>query len=400
MSLVLQLAIRNLWRQRRRNGLILLAVVLTIGGVFIMNALARGMEHGFLEDSIRMLRGHVRIEAFQYEDEPGAKNLISTDNLDAVTGNTSIVAISPRLRIPAVIMSERETRGVSLVGYDPDRETHSFIADIEVSGQPIQSSSDSFIVIGGELAEELETEIGRRLVVIFEGSDENTVETGVQVLGIFDAGSKSTESAYALIGLSALQNLLNTDQISDISLHLKNEEEAAQFASDLGTQMPNVSVRSWLELDPFVGQIYQFMSFTIYILIGVFMLTLVFGLVNALVTAVLERAREFGLLRAVGLNSRMVVIQVVIECVIIMMLGLALGVGIGLLFYLWLQDGIDLSNFASGIEAFGMSSKMIPILLLEDFLTIAIASLLLGLIASYFPARRVVKTSILDSLHN
>ena len=398
MQLILQLAIRNLWRQRRRNGLVLLAIVLTISGVFVMNTLARGMEYSFLEDSIRHLRGHIKIESLQYADEPSAKHRIPAMLMQEAGELPAIVAMSPRLRIPSVIMSERETRGATLVGIDPATEKHSFVEDIVVEGDWLQGQVDDQILIGRKLAEDLKTSLGRRLVLIFEGTGEDTIEIGVKVQGIFDAGSDGIESGFIFTSLPSLQRVLETDELSEISLYLQAEPLVSATVLELKDRLPGFAVYSWQEMDPFVGQMYEYIGFSIYLLIVIFMFSLVFGLVNALVTAVLERSREFGLLRAVGLNTRMVVVQVVIECVVIMLLGLVLGITVGLGFYFWLEDGIDLSNYASGIEAFGMATKMVPRLVVEDFVIIGIASFILGLIASYFPAKRVIKTSILDAI--
>ena len=106
------------------------------------------------------------------------------------------------------------------------------------------------------------------------------------------------------------------------------------------------------------------------------------------------------MLRVVGMKSRLVVMQVVIECVIIMFLALVIGLVVGLLFVWWIGDGIDLTAFAAGVEAFGMSARMVPHIVVEDFVILGVASVILGLIASYFPARRVIKTSILQSLRD
>lgn len=400
MQLVLQLALRNIWRQRRRNFLVLVAIVLTIGGVFVMNSLSRGMEQDFLSTSIENLQGHIKMLSPKQLDEPGLKHLIANDLVGDGFGIDGVVATTSRLRSPAVVMSERETRGVEIVGIDPISETHSFIQHLELAGEGILNADEPGLLIGQRLAEDLKTSLGRRLVVLLVGPNDEAIETGFRVRGIFKAEIGGYEDAYALTGLRALQKLAGTDAITEVSVYVGDLAQIPDVQAYLATQFPQIDVKSWLELDPFTGEMYTVIGFTIYILIAVFLCTLIFGLINALVTAVLERTREFGMLRAVGMNSRLVVAQVVIECVIIMLSGLVLGIGGGLLVYLWLADGIDLSAFAAGVEAFSMKTRMIPHLVGEDFVIIGLASVLLGLIASYFPARRIIKTSILQSLRD
>lgn len=401
MSLVLQLAVRNIWRQRKRNTLVMFAIVVSIGGVFVMNSLGRGMERDFLQGSVENLRGHVKVLAPNYQSDPSLKFLIPQDlDLGGLAEHPEVEATVARLRTPAVVMSERETRGVELVGIDPSNVSHSFIADLEYEGNALANSEDQSIVIGKELADELKTSIGRRLVVIFNGPDEEVIETGFRVKGIFNAPNNQLEKLYVITGIVALQALADVQSVSEVSIYVSNDDHTSNVKTAIASTYPNLEAYTWADLDLFTGEMYSFVGFTVYILIVVFMCTLIFGLINALVTAVLERAREFGMLRAVGMKGRLVVLQVVIECLIIMLVSLVVGLGVGLLLVLWLSDGIDLTSFAEGTAAFGMSPRMTPHLIVDDFVILTIASLLLGLIASYFPARRIIKTTILESLRD
>ena len=400
MLLVLQLALRNIWRQRRRNGLVLFAIVVSIGGVFVMNSLARGMEQDFLRFSIENLRGHIKILAPSQLDEPGLKYSIAMETDLSILASPEVESWTPRLRSPAVIMSERETRGIEIVGIDPVRESHSFIEDLLLEGEALTDSNDQHLVIGRALADELKTGLGRRLVVLMNGPDDNAIETGFRVLGIFESETSRYEKAYVLTGLRSLQIITGVDGFTAVSVYLEDLDATSEVQTTLAAQLPDMNVVTWEQLDPFTSEMYRFIGFTVYILIVVFLGTLVFGLINALVTAVLVRIREFGMLRVVGMKSRLIVMQVVIECVIIMLLALAIGLAAGLLFVWWIGDGIDLTAFASGVEAFGMGTRMIPHLVIEDFVILGVASVLLGLIASYFPARRVIKASILQSLRD
>lgn len=400
MRLVLQLALRNIWRQRRRNGLVLFAIVVSVGGVFVMNTLARGMEQDFLRFSIENFRGHIKILAPNQLDEPGLRYSIPQATDWAALDRPEIEAWTPRLRSPAVIMSERETRGVEIVGIDPTHESHSFIHDIVVEGEAILNPNDQHLLIGRDLAEELKTGLGRRLVVLINGPDDVAIETGFRVLGIFDSETTRYEEAYVLTGLSSLQTITGVDGFTGVSVYLEDLALLSEVQTSLASQLPDLDVATWAQLDPFTSEMHRFIGFTVYILIVVFLGTLVFGLINALVTAVLVRIKEFGMLRVVGMKSRLVVMQVVIECVIIMLLALMIGLGVGLLFVWWIGDGIDLTAFAAGVEAFGMGARMVPHLVVDDFVILGVASVILGLIASYFPARRVIKASILQSLRD
>ena len=137
----------------------------------------------------------------------------------------------------------------------------------------------------------------------------------------------------------------------------------------------------------------------IFIWFLIMMGALIFGLMNTLITAVMERVKEFGMLRAVGMRPRAVVAQVVLESVLIMALGIALGVGLGVLLVLWLADGgIDLSSYAEGVELAGMRSILMPRLLAGDVVLVVSLSIVFGVLAALYPARRAVKIKPLEAL--
>jgi ABC-type lipoprotein release transport system permease subunit len=143
---------------------------------------------------------------------------------------------------------------------------------------------------------------------------------------------------------------------------------------------------------------FAFADMAIFIWFLIMMGALVFGLVNTLVTAVMERTREFGMLRAVGMRPWAVVVQVVIESSLIMLAGVVAGLALGGGLVWLLADGIDLSRWSQGVELAGMRSLLVPHLYVADLLLVAGMSLVLGALASLYPAWRAVKIEPLEAL--
>ena len=93
------------------------------------------------------------------------------------------------------------------------------------------------------------------------------------------------------------------------------------------------------------------------------------------------------------------VVQVVLESTLIMAVGISIGLLVGwLLTTQWLGDGIDLSQWAAGIELAGMRSYLVPRLLVEDLILVASLSLFFGILAAVYPAWRAVKIKPLEAL--
>jgi ABC-type antimicrobial peptide transport system permease subunit len=162
--------------------------------------------------------------------------------------------------------------------------------------------------------------------------------------------------------------------------------------------MNGLEVLNWRQLDPQAAAFYEIADVGITIWYVILLLALAFGLINSLITAVLERVREFGMLRALGMRPRVVVAQVVIESVLIVVFALAGGIVVGLGLVALFADGIDLSNYAAGAELAGMRSRLVPHLLLRDVLSLAALAVALAVLASAYPAWRAVRIKPLDAL--
>ena len=119
-KLLWQLSIRNILRHKRRNALLFAAIAVAIMGVTSMNTLIRGMQVDMLESAVENLTGHIKIHAPNYRDDPSIeKGFLIEEGFEPPVSAQKMMGWAARIRIPAVIMSERETRGVQIVGVDP-----------------------------------------------------------------------------------------------------------------------------------------------------------------------------------------------------------------------------------------------------------------------------------------
>ena len=155
---------------------------------------------------------------------------------------------------------------------------------------------------------------------------------------------------------------------------------------------------NWEELNPQAAGLYLFTDSIIYIFFFFIMGALIFGLVNTLIASVMERTKEFGMLRALGMNRRTIVLEVVIESVLIMTFGMIFGLVLAYFSFLGLEGGINLGAWAQGMESFGMRAVLYPIMRVDDFVTIALMSLFMGVLASYWPAKRATRITPLEAM--
>jgi len=393
-SMLITVAWRNLWRNHRRSLIMLAAITIGLWGMIWMTALMRGMVDQMIDDAISTLSGHIQIHAPGYLDDPSIEHLIAdvSDNpaLEALLHSPQVTAWSQRIRVPAVIRSERDVYGVTLVGINPPREQGlSFIADSVVDGEYLQSVDDQHVLLGRKLAEQLETKLGRRIVLMSQDPDNNIAERGFRIGGIYDTDLQATETRFVFAGIETVRKLLKMGSgVSEISLLGHDYRHIDGLASEVRAVAGDAQTSTWMQLDPYMASMLDVMDGFILVWFSIIFLALSFGLINTLLMAVFERTREIGLIQALGMPPGNILFMVLVESVIMLLIGLLAGNLLSWLTILPIRDGIDISAVAQGLEWAGMSSILLPAVKVSDVLLANAIVLVLGVAASLFPAWR------------
>ena len=401
-KLLLTLAWRNLWRHPRRTIIMLVAIALGVWMMLFTAAFMQGMLEQQVNDTISNLTGHVQIHHPKYRDDPAIENSMQIAQADirSVMDDADVKQLSLRIRLPAVIASERETGGVTLVGIDPQGEQGlSFIASSITDGRYLQSMDDTGIIIGKALADKLETRLGKRIVVMSQDSKNEVADRGFRVVGIYRAELQGTELAYAFTGLNTARAMLKMgEQVSEVSLLSNQREELDSLANRLRERFPTFEVMTWKELLPLlIASLELYDAILIFWYLIIFF-AMSFGLVNTLLMAVFERTREIGLFQALGMRPKFIILQILLESLILLLIGLSIGNLLTWLTVLSLSGGINLAAFAQGMEWVQMGSLLIPLLYMKDIITSNLLVIVLGLFASLYPAIRAARAVPVDAI--
>ncbi len=403
IGLLFQLAWRNLWRNHRRTIIMLAAIVLGTWAMIFMTALMRGMVTEMIKDGISAMPGHIQVHHPAYRDDPSIANLIdiSDSEITAEFDAAGFQLWASRVRVPAVISSERESRGVTLLGVDPALERNlTFVSYDDVEGRFLEDADDSGIVIGRKLAETLDTRVGKRIVIMSQDPSNEIADRGFRVVGLFDANIEAFEEAYVFAGKSTLQKMLHIeDQVSELVVVGDNYRNVEPLFDKVSVLIDGrAEVRRWYEIDAYLGAMLKVMDGFVLVWIIVIFLALSFGLVNTLVMAVFERVREIGLMLALGMRPIMILGQIIVESLMLLALGLMMGTALAWASVQPMKDGVDLSIVAEGMEMFGGSSTLTPELLVSDIVLANVVVLVLGFLASLSPAWRAAHYEPIEAI--
>lgn len=395
LAVLLRMGWRNLWRNYRRTLIMLAAITTGVWAMIFMSAIMRGMVDDMVQTAVGNLPGHIQIHHPEYLDDPSIANSMPPPDqaLREALAHPDILKWSSRVRVPAVITSEHDTRGVTLVGIDPEAESGlSSVADAVVSGRFLHSAQDRGLIVGRKLLNNLKTRVDRRVVVMSQDPDNQIIDRGFRIVGVFEAELESTEQAFIFAGRKTVQSLLNMgDRISEVVVLGRSYRDVQALAPLEQAAGAGREVLPWYELDTYLGTMLSTMDGFVWVWIVVIFLALSFGLVNTLAMAVFERAREIGLMQALGMRPFMILSQVLLETLLLLAIGLITGNLLALLSIALTQEGIDLSMVSEGMQMMGVSQVLRPALLPGDVLLADAVVIVLGLLAGLFPAWRAAR---------
>jgi ABC-type lipoprotein release transport system permease subunit len=224
------------------------AIAVGAWAMIFMTALTRGMVDQMIDDGISVIPGHVQIHDPDYLDDPSVNNRVALSGaeLDARFGDAGLIAWAGRVRVPAIVTSERESRGVTLLGIDPQAErSFSFVDYDDVNGRFLEGPDDKGVVLGAKLADTLETEVGKRVVLMSQDPDNEIADRGFRVVGLFHAEMEATEESYCESGTVSPRSYLSAMTIAMSNRYTRKSQGwlTNQYASAAGPRSILISAR-------------------------------------------------------------------------------------------------------------------------------------------------------------
>ena len=390
------LAWRNVWRNPRRTVITLIVVSVGLWSILFFNALLNGWIQSSKDAALKLLTQDGQIHAVGFMDDPNVELLMKPPSgalLYALNGDV-IEDWSMRISVPGVVQSEYKTLPVTFMGVDPkvEQRISTIPGDVD-RGRYLESVDDDGIILGKHLVERLKTDLGRRVIILSQNVDGTMSEWSFDVVGVFDS-DQGIEDFYIFTGLNTSREFLGLqDEISQVVVTLPDYAELKPSIDVLKEAAPDLDVRSWKELNLFLAMTDDFMGVYIFVWLGIVFSMMAIGIVNTQLMAVFERTQEFGLLRALGMKPRRVLLMVSIESALLIGVGVIVGILLAILSIWALQDGIDLTAYARAMEMVQAGSIIYVDYHPDGIVRFSLIIWLLGIFVALWPARRASKCS-------
>jgi len=405
------MAWRNIWRSKTRSLVVMGAIAVGIWAALSLTGFATGIMKSYIKNAVQNVVSHIQVHQPEYLEEYEVRyNIPDAVAVEqAIRAEPGVKAVSMRSVANGMISSSKGARGVRIKGVVPEEEARVNALDENVvEGDYLSGEGRNPILLSAELANKLNVKLRSKVVLNFQDRGGSITAAAFRVVGIFDTGNNPFDLSHAFVRRSDLNGLLIPAADSSMAVGALAHEAAVMvddirnvdtIAASLSAELPGLAVRTYRQISPDL-QLYegQIKNVSIIYLI-VIMLALVFGIINTMLMAVLERIKELGMLMAIGMNKLRVFLMIVLESIMLGLVAMPVGLLLGYITIDYVRkNGIDMSVYAKGLENFGMSAiiyfEIDPIV----YWQVAVGVFLTAVLASVYPAWKAIRLKPVEAL--
>ena len=397
--MLLTLAFRNLWRNRRRTLLTLSAMVVSAALLILALGVFSGMFRDMLASATEQYYGHLVLAHPEYHLRRDLFAHLPADIADqsAIEEEAEITGKSPRLRSFGLLSHRETSQPVELLGIIPELEQQvtSLQQQLTAGHYPTEDEYNGAL-IGRGLARKMKVKAGDELVFVTQAADGSIGNDLLTVSGIFATGDSRHDNNLVLAPLPWLQQVLVLPgRIHEVAMVVADPMAAAQIADRLNPQLSeNIEILDWGDLLPEMREVIAAYDVSRMIIVTILYMATGLGILNTFFMSVMERTREFGILMAQGMRPWTIRGLVLLETLLLSCIALAVGLLCGAIMTLYMQQvGIDLSGYITPVTYAGgtILPRLHAVFESGNFLVPAGMLMLVSLFAGFLPANRAAR---------
>jgi ABC-type lipoprotein release transport system permease subunit len=401
--MLISLAWKNIWRNKKRSVIILIAIALGLWAGLFASSVMFGAWDSAISSAIDRELSDIQIHSPQFVKEKLINNTIPHPDkiINILKNDKEIFSFSERVVIEGMVSSPTSSVGVEIMGIDPGKEKNVTSVSSKLlegnyleKGPPVgRQEIRNPILVGEELAKKLGLKLKSKMVLSFQTPDGSIAYAAFRIEGIFKTESSTFDKSTVFVRRDNLYSILGTTPfIHEIAIRLNNPQNLETAMNQIQKELPNLSVQDWKKIAPELDVTYELLVIELYVFLAIILLALLFGVTNTMLMSVIDRIRELGVLLAVGMKRGRIFVMIIYETIMLSLCGGILGMIFGSLTILYFSDkGINLSAFSAAYSAYGISTELYPALPISFYPILTVMIILTAIFAAVYPAVKAIK---------
>jgi putative ABC transport system permease protein len=405
MKLLLTMAWRNLWRNRRRSLITISSVMFAVLLAIVFDSMERGSYERMIDIMVRYSTGYIQVQDVMFEEEPSIDNSLLFDEQihDLLDRNNDRIAYYvPRIQSFALAATDEQTRGAMILGIDPQRENLlNDLSDDIISGEFLQQA-DQDILISAGLARIMNLSPGDSLVLLGQGFHGATAAGIYRIRGIAELAIPEMNNNTIYMSLETARYFyMAEDRVTNLIIMPQDPRQtqalALKLKADADPEWHRVLI--WEEMLSDLLALMEFDMAGTYMMMGILYVVIAFGLFGTILTMMVERQREFAMVFSLGMKRGQLAVVCFLETLFISFSGVIAGMLLAFpLIQYFYHNPIRISgDMATAFEGYGFE----PILPFStdpvSFSSQAQVVLVIAIIVGLYPVYRVFRLNIMDA---
>ena len=352
--MILSMAFRNIFRQKRRS---LITSMILVAGYLVICwsiSIAEGSYSNIINKFTKNFTGHIQLHKKSYLDSPSLYKTISSEDVwgDTISDHKDVLSYSKRLISSALLYFKDRSVPAKVIGVDPAIENQTTGIEKRVKEgsywqDPLDESERVGVLLGYSVAKTLRVGVGDIVIFISGGYDGSVANDLFRVQGILSADDDSSRFAVYMPLAKAQEFYFMEGKVHEVSILLSEYKKSDRVRAELLPHFDDESydLSVWKEVEKEFYKAMQADKKGNQAVLFIIALMVIFSVLNTIFMSVMERTREYGLIRALGGSGRSIALLVLYENMILTFFGILCGLIVGACTNLWLVHyGFELSE--------------------------------------------------------
>lgn len=363
--LYINMAWRNIWRNKRRTIITMLSIIVAVFLASVMRSMQEGQYTDMIENTVGTFTGYIQVHANGYWDDKTLDNtFVAADSVyQKIEQQESVQHMVPRLESFALAAGENQSRPAMIMGVDVQAEK--FLSDPErrlQSGSYFESNDERSVLLGRELMQRLDVQLGDSLVLIGQGFRGQSATGLYRIRGTVAYPNPELNRSLVMLPLETAQYFLAADnRLTALSIILDDTDQIESTTEALQASFPDqFEVMGWREMMPELVQTIQADRGSGLIMIAILYIVVGFGILGTVLMMITERTYEFGVMISVGTPRFVIALMLAIEILLMAFVGSGIGilVSIPIAWYFNINPIQFSGDIAEVYQSYGMEAVM------------------------------------------
>ncbi len=407
MKEYLKLAWRNIWRNKRRTLITIASVFFALWLSLIMRSMQVGSYGHMANGIVEAYTGSLQIHGKGYWEDRTLDKIFesSTSMISKIESVDNVKSVIPRLESFALASTGEQTKGILVVGIDPEKELELTHPDRKlVEGEYFDGSPDG-VLVSSRLAEFLNLSLNDTLTMLSSGYQGASAAGIYPVIGIIKMPNPELDRRIVYMTLPNAQEFYGAyNMLSSLVINVDNSDQLAKTNKELVALLDKelFEIMDWKEMNPELVQQIQSDQAGGYIMLGVLYMIVGFGVLGTLIMMTTERRKEFGVMIAVGMQKKKLGLILSIEMLMMGIVGALAGMigSLPVIGYLVKNPIRFTGEYAELFEIYGFEPIMPAKFELSYFIGQSSIVLIIFILAIIYPVNSVIKLNEIKALRS